>query len=203
MVFFDDLLSADNFTLAVSRFAHEFREKYDLPQLHQLGIVVPDVEAAAATLEERGMSPFFIASGSPVFWNERGQDGQFTGKLGIAYHKGVEIELLEPGVGSSFYKACVDPDCSMVVQHLGFLVKDVDAWADRLSREGYPVWVRGTIRAIPSTSEFAYMDTVEETGFVIELICWKILGIPFTPPSGLFKALGRIEKTIGIRCLPM
>jgi len=203
MVFFDDLLSADNFTLAVSRLAHEFREKYDLPQLHQLGIVVPDVEAAAATLEERGMSPFFIASGSPVFWNERGQDRQFTGKLGIAYHKGVEIELLEPGIGSSFYKACVDPDCSMVVQHLGFLVKDVDAWADRLSRDGYPVWVRGTIRAIPSTSEFAYMDTVEETGFVIELICWKILGIPFTPPSGLFKALGRIEKTIGIRCLPM
>ena len=203
MVFFDDLLSADNFTLAVSSLAHEFREKYDLPQLHQLGIVVSDVEKAAAILEEKGMSPFFIASGSPVAWNERGQDGQFTGKMGISYHKGVEIELLEPGVGSGFYKACVDPDCRMVVQHLGFLVNDVDAWADRLVKDGYPVWVRGKIRAFPATSEFAYMDTVEKTGLVIELICWKILGIRFKPPSGIFKAVGRIEKTIGIRCLPM
>ncbi len=203
MVFFEDLLLADNFTLAVSRLAHEFREKYELPRLHQIGLVVPNVEAAALTLEGEGMRPFFIASGSPVFWNERGQEEKFTGKMGIAYHKGVEIELLEPGVGSGFYKACVDPDCRMVVQHLGFLVDDVDTWADRLVKDGYPVWVRGKLRAFPMTTEFAYMDTMAETGFIIEFICWKLLGIPFVVPSAVFQAIGWIEKKSGIRSIPL
>lgn len=203
MVFFDDLFEADNFTLAVSRLAKDFRDRYELPPIHQLGIVVPDVEAAAAELEAKGIGPFFIASGSPVFWNERRRLRQFKGKMGIAYHKGFEVELLEPGVGSDFYKACVDTDCRMVVQHLGFLVKDVDLWAARLEKAGYPTWIRGTLKAFPNTTEFAYMDTMAETGLVIEFICWKLLGIPIKVPQAVFHAIGHVEKAIGIRCLPL
>lgn len=203
MVYFDDLLQAENFTVAASSLAKEFRDRYELPPIHQLGLVVPDVISAAAELEAKGMGPFFIASGSPVFWNERRQLKEFTGKMGIAYHKGFEVELLEPGAGSEFYKACVDPDCRMVVQHLGFLVTDVDGLAARLEKDGYPTWVRGSLRAFPTSTEFAYMDTVAETGLVIEFISWRFMGIPFKVPQGIFHAIGHVEKAIGVRCLPL
>ncbi len=203
MIPFNDLLEADNFTLAVSRLAKDFRDKYEFPLIHQIGVVVPDVQAAAAELEAKGLGPFFIASGSLALWNERRKLGHFKGKMGIAYHKGFEVELLEPGEGSSFYKDCIDPDCPMVVQHLGFLVNNVDVHAARLESHGYPTWIRGTIRATPLRTEFAYMDTVAETGLVLEFISWRLFGIPFRIPHAAFHAVGHVEKALGIRCLPL
>jgi hypothetical protein len=203
MVPFNDLLEAENFTLAVSSLAKDFRDKYEFPLIHQIGVVVPDVEKAAAELEEKGIGPFFIASGSLALWNERRRLGHFKGKMGIAYHKGFEVELLEPGEGSSFYKDCIDPDCPMVVQHLGFLVNNVDVHAAHLESHGYPTWIRGTIRSIPLSVEFAYMDTVDETGLVLEFISWRLLGIPFRIPQAAFHTIGRVEKATGIRCLPL
>jgi hypothetical protein len=200
-MFFEDLLKTDNFTLAVSNLAGEFRDRYELPGLHQLGLVVPDVEAAAVALEAQGMGPFFIASGKPVSWVERGVENSFEGKMGIAYHKGVEVELLEPGTGSDFYAQRLDPESRMVIQHLGFIVGDVDGYASRLAKDGYPVWVRGKLRAGPATTDFAYMDTVKETGLVIEFICWKFLGVPMKVPPAIFRTVGIVEKAIGIRCL--
>jgi hypothetical protein len=203
MVSFNALLEADNFTLAVSRLAKDFRDKYEFPLIHQIGVVVPDVQAAAAELEAKGLGPFFISSGSPVFWNERRMLGHFRGKLGMAYHKGFEVELLEPGEGSSFYKDFIDPECPMVVQHLGFLVNNVDVHAAHLERHGCPTWIRGTIRATPLSGEFAYMDTVAETGLVLEFISWRLFGIPFRTPPAVYHALGHVEKASGIRCLPL
>ena len=80
MVLLDDLLKADDFSDAVKGLASDFRADYKLPEIHQLGIVVPDVEMAAVQLEEKSIGPFFIASGSPVVWKERGEDGSFAGK---------------------------------------------------------------------------------------------------------------------------
>ena len=120
MIYFDDLLQDDNICDAVSRIAGEFREKHNFPEVRQLGVVVPDVETAATQLEKRGIGPFFIASDTLKFWNERGEDRTFSGKLGMAIYKGYEVELLEPGIGSAFYKSCVDGKGRMVLQHLAF-----------------------------------------------------------------------------------
>ena len=202
MVYLDELLRADNFTLAVSRIAQGFRDRYELPLLHQLGVVVSDIEAAASQLEAKGMGPFFIASGSPVFWNERRKLGNLKIKLGIAYHKGVEVELIEPVEGAGFYGSWLDPNGRMVVHHLGFIVNDVDAYAAVLEKDGFPTWVRGYIRAFPTTAEFAYMDTVDGAGIIIEFITMRLFGLRLPIPHAVFHALGNVEKTIGIRCLP-
>jgi hypothetical protein len=203
MVLLDDLFKADNFGDAVSGLASVFRTDYKLPEIHQLGIVVSDVEMAAVQLEEKGIGPFFIASGSPVLWKERGEDGNFEGKLGIAYHQGFELELLEPGKGSDFYRQSLDPEGGMVVQHLGFLVPDVDTSAEMLAASGYPLWIRGKLKSGPSTADFAYMDTVGDAGLVIEFICWKLMGLRFNTPPSIFHAIGRIEKWTGKRSISL
>lgn len=148
-----------------------------------------------------GMKPFFIAEGSPVSWHERSVPRRFSGKMGIAYHKGYEVELLEAGIGSDFYRNFIHPEQEMVVQHLGFVVKDVDACFERLIADEYPLWVRGRLRTGPVTTDFAYMDTLADAGIIIEFICWRFLGIQLSPVPGIFHALGRMEKWTGRRCI--
>ncbi len=201
MILFDELLDTLDFKAKAEKLAADFREKNGLGRIHQLGLVVPDVEAAALALESRGLGPFFIASGAPVLWREKGRDLSFKGKLGMAMHRGFELELLEPGAGSSFYGDCVDRAGKIVVQHLGLLVEEVDEWSGRLSGQGCPVRVRGRIKTGPLTTDFAYMDTMEEAGLVIEFISWKVLGRGFTPPGGLYHALGKVQKLTGWRSL--
>lgn len=199
MIFLDELFEANDFSAAARRLAADFRREQGLGEVHQLGLVVADVEAAAASLEQRGLGPFFIAGGNPVRWQERGQEKRFNGKLGIAYHRGLELELLEPGSGSDFYRQSLDPGGRVVVQHLGLLVPEVDGPVAKLESAGYPAWVRGAIKSGPLVTEFAYMDTASEAGFVIEFICMRLFGRLFSPPPGLIHALGRLEKLLGKR----
>jgi hypothetical protein len=201
MIYFDDLLKDNNIDDTISRIAKDFRKKQNFPDVHQLGVIVADVESAAAKLEAQGIGPFFIASDTLKFWNERGESRTFSGKLGMAIYKGYEIELLEPGVGSDFYRSCVDEKGRMVVQHLGFLVKDVDAYRTKLEQSGGKTWVRGQIKSFPITTDFAYMDTVDAAGIILEFIDMRFLGFHVALPGTILHSLGRLQKLTGIRCL--
>lgn len=203
MLYLDDLLEADDFPGAVNALAEDFMKAHGLSKVHQVGLVVPDVENAAEDLEDRGFGPFFIAKGAPVYWREKGEGRDITGKMGLAYHQGVELELLEPVTGSDFYTRSLDPDGKIVVQHLGFLVKDVDAWADKTTRAGLPVWVRGQLKAFPSTTDFAYLEPLADSGMIMEFINWRVMGFSVSPPPGILKTIGRIEKWTGKRCIAL
>lgn len=200
-VLLENLMTGGDFAAAVNGMAREFRDKHQLPPIHQLGLVIPDVEEAAKALEAEGVSPFFIAKGSPVLWRERGEERSIRGKLGMVHHKGFELELLEPVEGSHFYTQSLDSAGRIVVQHLGFLVKDVDEWADRLTAAGYPLWIRGRLKMGPVKVDFAYMDTVEEVGLVIEFISWRIFRCTFRPRGTVLSSAGRLGKWSRKRCL--
>ena len=63
---FQDLLDSRALRTGVDELARPFRDRYGLPPVHQLGLVVPDVEVAAERLERQGIGPFWIANGDPV-----------------------------------------------------------------------------------------------------------------------------------------
>ena len=203
MTFLEDLMREPDFGNALDSLVPGYRKQFSLPAIHQLGLVVADVERAALHLEEEGVAPFFIATGSPAFWIERGNKWSFKGKLGISHHHGVELELLEPGEGSDFYRRSLDPEGRIVVQHLGFLVCDVDAWAERLTAAGAAVWVRGAITLGPANTQFAYMDTEDQTGIVIEFISQRCLGLKWWPLDAIFKVAARLEKWSGKRSISL
>lgn len=199
MIFLSDLLAAKDFKSATDELAREFRKRHGLPALHQLGLVVASAEAAARELEGRGLGPFFMASGQPVIWRERGEERTFRGKMGLAYHHGRELELLEPGQGSDFYRQHLDAAGKIVVQHLGFLAPEVDEWAGKLEKQGVPVVVRGRLKSGPLCTDFVYLDTMRELGIIIEFISWKVFGRLITPSAGLAHSLGRLQKWTGKR----
>jgi len=64
-----------------------------------------------------------------------------------------------------------------------------------------PVWIRGRLKLGPVSTDFAYMDSLEQAGLVVELICWRLFGRPFHPPAAIFHSVGRLEKWSGKRCL--
>ncbi len=198
---FNDILESGDLKKGVDEIAKDFRAKYNLSDVHQLGLVVPDVEAAAKELEEKGIGPFFIGAGRPEPWIERGGLKKFKGKLGIAYHEGFELELLGPGEGSDIYRHKLDPEGRIVVHHLGFLVKDVDEWRNRFEADGLKTWVYGRINIGPLKVGFAYMDTVEAAGTIIEFISYRLLGLNLAPAPGLIHLLGRLQKWTGKRSI--
>jgi len=201
MIYFEDLLKAQDFRLAVEGLAADFRQAHGLPKIHQLGLLVENVETAAKELETRGIGPFFIAAGSPVFWMERGDKKAIQGKLGLAYYQGIELELLEPLEGSEFYTRSLDPAGRIVVQQLGFLADDVETWADKLTMAGISLWLLGRLKVGPAKYDFAYMKPLEDSGLIMEFITWRLMGRPIGPPKRLLKTLGKLQKLTGKRTI--
>jgi hypothetical protein len=198
---FNEVWSSDNFAEGVVHLAHEFRASHELPPLFQLGLAVKSVEESAAQLEAQGIGPFFIMDGPAKMWRERDEERHFRGKMGLAYHRGIQLELLEPGEGSDFYQQSLDPSGGITIQHLGFWVGDIEAWSNRLIGCGVPVWIHGKLKSGPLTVDFVYFDTVAQTGFVIEFLCWKLFTIPFKLPVWITHGIGRLEKMSGKRSL--
>lgn len=201
MIYLDDLLAQRDLHEAANALSKRTRDAHGFPRLHQLGVVVPDVERAAAELEDRGIGPFFIASGRPIFWRERGENKKPRLKLGLAYHRQIEIELLEPAEGSDFYSDYVDANGQPVVQHLGFLVNDVDAWSEKLEAAGSDVYVRGQLKGVGLTADFAYMERAEGDQLFMEFIRVKLFGFPIRLSAAKVHPIGWIQKRTGKRCL--
>ena len=204
MIRFDEVLHTQSFDQAVQSLAADFRKAHALPEIHQLGLVVKDVETAAEELEAEGLGPFFIAAGAPVLWEERGSRKAVKGRMGLAYHRGIELELLEPLEGSDFYTQSLDPEGHIMIQHLGFLVKNVDKWADILSKNSETdLYVRGRLQVGPSKTDFAYMEPLAENDLIMEFISWRLLGVNLGPPKFIFKTAGKIEKLTGKRSVSL
>ncbi len=165
----------------------------------QLGLAVSNVETASEELESVGIGPFFIASG-PVHWWEGGRELTFHGKLGLAFYHDIELELLEPGQGSDFYKNSLAPDGQIVIQHVGFEVIDVGKWVGELTGKGFSEMARGKFKAGPISVEFAYLDTLDQAGFITEFMTpWRFGSLNFSLPRPLVHLAGAFQKATGIR----
>ncbi len=192
--------SKNGFLNRVDALGLDFRRKHGTGPVHQLGLAVADVEAAAKELEAAGAGPFFIAGGETAIWRERSEERRYQGKLGIGYLHGMELELLEAGEGSDFYARFMDPGGKPVLHHLAFVVKDLDLWRGRMEENGHAVWVEGVIKAGPMKIDFAYFDTLNPAGIIMEFESYKLLNLfERRPPRFLYEALGRFQKLSGIR----
>ena len=196
---FEELTRTGDLLTAADGVAREFRDRFGFPPLEQVGVVVPDAVEAALALEKQGYGPFFIAGGRPAMWRERGRDRDFSGRLGLAFYKHLEIELLEAGEGSDFYAKDMDPQGRPRVQHLSFAVQDVDEWTSKLGAAGYDTYIRGKLKLGPINTDFAYLDTAADAGVILEVSCWRLFGKPSGIRTPIFKAAARFQKLTGIR----
>lgn len=194
-----EVSTPDDFSQTVSRLADDFRANTGLGPFYQLGLVVPDVVRAAEDLRARGMGNFVLGQGPATMWIERGSPKSVKNRLGMGGYGGIELELLEPGMGTDFYRNNLDPEGRTRIQHLGFSVKNVDAEAERLETLGFKTIVRGSVVQGPGNTQFAFMDTTSECGFIVEFISSRIFGLHLTTPILFYRVLGWMERISGIR----
>ncbi|MFC2021458.1 VOC family protein [Chloroflexota bacterium] len=141
-------------------------EKSLFTNFGQVGIIVKDIEKAAANLEKIGIGPFGGLPGEPtVRWEAWGEPTEVKLKMQFAKIGPLEIELIEP-ISDCMQKDFLD-NHGEGIQHFSFFVDDIDTVVAEMAEKGYKVVQRGWR---PIRGGYAFFDTEADCGFMLEII---------------------------------
>jgi catechol 2,3-dioxygenase-like lactoylglutathione lyase family enzyme len=144
------------------------KTKSQFTQFFQVGVVFKDMDKAIEGLSSFGIKPFESMIIPPMLGEPLFRGKTITGE--IAWPKGAwiggkELECHQPVEGESIYMEFLNAK-GEGIQHLGFIVDDMDKGIAELQKKGigpvcYGYWEGGG---------FAYLDTDAVGGIVLELI---------------------------------
>ena len=144
--------------------------QFTLPPVYQLGYVVRDIEKACRYYESVfGTGPFSDVidvnmDGALL----RGKPVETTIKVAFVQSGDVQIELIEPVVGKNLYTEFLETR-GEGIHHLAYKVDDIEAVkAVYTEKVGEPIFSRDM-----GIMEFAYFDTSEVGGLMIEFLCFR------------------------------
>jgi hypothetical protein len=176
LILLDDYIGAPDFPANLTARTGDLGARLGLPtSVDELGVLCPDVRKAADYLTRKhGSGPFFLGEGSPKHFTEGGAVKPFTTRIGLGYHKGVLIELAEPGLGSGIFTPAA-PTQAITVHHLGFWARGdnlrradrdgADAYfIDRLRGAGHRPQFTGVLDALGVIGRVTIFHTAPQTG---------------------------------------
>jgi len=144
--------------------------RFTLPPVYQLGYVVRDIEKACEYYESVfGTGPFSevidVDMDGAVL---RGKPVDTKIKVAFVQSGDVQIELIEPVEGENPYTEFLEAR-GEGIHHLAYKVEDMEAMKAAFAEKvGEPVFYRDM-----GIMEFAYFDTTEVGGLMIEFLCFK------------------------------
>jgi methylmalonyl-CoA/ethylmalonyl-CoA epimerase len=143
----------------------DVRQTLQLPQVGQIGVVVKNVDRVVEFLQATfGLGPFRIQEAeAPNVW-DRGEEKRIKARLAFAMLGQVELELIQIIEGESVHLEFLR-EHGEGLHHLGFQVKDFQAKLEQAKAMGFKVLQTG-----PWGRFYAYLDTRERGGIIIELI---------------------------------
>ena len=149
-----------------------------LPRVGQLGFVVSSIPASRpvyATLynldnwfEPKYLERQFTSGGSKI---------ELDFRIAYAFSGKVQVELVQAPAGENIYAQYL-AQSGEGLHHLGFYLSDLDRRMASVRQTGLPVLLEGRLKlAGGSQARFAYLDTRELCGTIVELIEIKTLGV--------------------------
>lgn len=169
--------------------------KLKVPWLGQVGIVVHDTERTQRYYQDVfGIGPWAVFEGEPETCVQRGESVSFKGRMAMAQAGAVQIELIQILEGESIHAEFL-AEQGEGLHHLGFFVNDIDARVAAAEAAGIAVLQRGLLKQMGLVIDYAYLDTVETGGVIIEYIQSRFLGLPFPMRSPLL----RVGAKLGAR----
>jgi methylmalonyl-CoA/ethylmalonyl-CoA epimerase len=146
--------------------------QFELPPVYQLGYVVADIEKACRYYESIfGTGPFSEVidvnmDGALL----RGKPVDTSIRVAFVQSGDVQIELIQPTQGKNLYTEFLETR-GEGIHHLGYQVEDMATMkAVFAEKVGEPIFSRDM-----GVMEFAYFDTSEVGGLMIEFLCFKKL----------------------------
>jgi methylmalonyl-CoA/ethylmalonyl-CoA epimerase len=120
--------------------SQESKAKVKCQGINQLAIVVKDLEKVAENYWNiLGIGPWAIFNWEAPLVYDRKYHGETVWareKIALAQVGDVQLELVQPVEGASIYKDWLD-EHGEGLHHMNFLVDDVDAAAEILTKEGF------------------------------------------------------------------
>ena len=141
-----------------------------LGPIRQWGFLVRDLdEAMACWIEQLGVGPWWGYRNVACRALVDGQDNDIVMSVGLAYHQGVQIELIhqtndQPSPYSYFYRSRED---AQALQQIAFMVPDMQRAIAQCEARG--MHETGRIVPAPDTA-YVYMSSPAMNGLAIELM---------------------------------
>lgn len=140
-------------------------EKSAFSEFHHLMIVVKDIEKTVKYYESIGIGPFKAYPPLQEYekLNVKDEAAFYNLKMQEARIGPIVLQLCQPGPGESIYKDFLERK-GEGVQHIGFVVDDVEKEETELKQKGFKVLNSGR-RA--DGSGFTYFDTQDDAGVTL------------------------------------
>ena len=175
--------------------------RLNLPRLGQLGFIVqsiPDTLPVFTALYN--LNTWFEPRYSQQNFSVGGAKIQLDFQIAFAYSGKVQVEMVQAPLGENLYRRHLD-QAGEGLHHLGFYLPDLDREMAFVRQLGLPVMLEGRLKtAGGSEARFAYLDTRQLCGIVVELIEVKTLGVSL-PQTEFWMKIGKL--TGDVRSIPI
>jgi methylmalonyl-CoA/ethylmalonyl-CoA epimerase len=172
------LASFETLGSKIKMISEAVKKQLRLPKTGQIGYVITDMNKTIAYYKNVfGISPWMLLDARPEPCIEKGKEVHPLLRIALAYQGSVQLELIQVVEGESFHLNHVKEGREKA-HHLGFMVQDINKRLDSCREMGIGIVQRGTIRASGIVVDYAYLDTVDQTGIIIELLQWRVGPVP-------------------------
>jgi hypothetical protein len=169
----------------------------DLPRVGQVGIITPGIQSALPGIATAfNLRTWYEPQYAEKHFFIDGEEVELDFNLVFAYSGGLQIELIEENSQKALiYKDHLDQQ-GQGIHHLGFFVADIDAKLKIVNQLGLEILFEGQFKTAGGGSvRFAYLDTRQQCGIILELINIKLYGINI-PQTELMINVGRLTKDV-------
>jgi catechol 2,3-dioxygenase-like lactoylglutathione lyase family enzyme len=135
-------------------------------EIHQVGVVVRDLEKTVAFLTALGLGPFVRRTAHHPAATVRGRKSSYEVRLALAQQGAVQLELIEYQQGETIQKDFLDAK-GEGLHHILFRVRDLDATIEKFARKGITVLQQDRF---VGGGGLAYMDTGAIGGIIMEVV---------------------------------
>jgi len=168
-------------------------KKLKLPPVRQLGFIVPSLKESAPYYGGLfNIRKWFKTKTTGFTYIFKGEPGDMNIDIAVAYSGRMQIELIEvAGNDNNIYYEYPGRE-GFGLHHIGIVVSSLKKYRERLMNTGIAPLQEGVLKFGGSgVTRFSYMDTMEQFGFILELIETKAFGISLGMPKWLV-SIGRI-----------
>ena len=169
----------------------------NLPKVGQVGIIAADIEEALpGTAAAFNLRTWYKPQYAEKQFTIDGEQVDLDFNLVFAYSGGLQIELFEEkSQRAAIYKDYLDQR-GQGIHHLGFYIADMDARLKAAEKLGLKILLESQFTTAGGGAvRFAYLDTRQQCGTILELINIKLYGINI-PQTELMINVGRLTKDV-------
>jgi len=174
-------------------------KKFNLPAMGQMGIVVTDIHQAIGHYTTLlNIRPWYRASivKSDIHYGGKPVDLELD--IAVGYSGSLQFELIQVLRGDTNIYTDLINTRGQGIHHIGFVVSSISERIEAFKKAGLHPIQHGTLETKgKAITRFAYFDTLDQFGYITEMIQTTLWGINVGMSRGMMK-VGRVMGDVDI-----